>query len=440
MKKYLCLIILVLTLLTTLSAQRTMTLDQAIRFAQQNHMDVQIAQLDIDDAQLQIEENRAFGIPKVNFYANLERRLRLPVSLLPARFIDPDAGDDEFAKIAFGQNVDLSGTLDIQTMIFDFSYFVGLRASRMFREVTKEEKLSAENKVKHSVIEAYLPLVVIQENRKILIKNLENVSGLLNEMTELYKAGFVEELEVDRLKLSLANIETTKNNLDRQEQQAYDYLKFIMGFPVNENFEIVETLDELFVPANGDDLDGSFNYNSRKDYFALDMRRQLNELNEQYNKSRYYPFFSAYGVLNVNGQGNRLFDNLIWTDASFIGLKATVPIFDGFEKRSKLARAKINTEKIQIAKNQLKNAIDLEISTARNTYLSAQALVENGEKNLMLAQKIYDTSKIKYREGVGSSVELSQAEQALYSSQQNLIQAKYELLRAKAMLDKAYGK
>ena len=421
--------------------QKPISLQEAIDYAMANHPQIRLSTLDIEVAQLQIEENRAFGLPKVNLYTTVERRLALPVSLLPASFIDPTAPDDAVTELEFGQKADITAMLDIQSMVFDFSYFVGLRAARTFKQVTEEELFSKQIEIKHQVIEAYLPILVLNENELILEKNVENIDKLLYETEELYKAGFLEELEVDRLRLSRANLILQKDNLKRQRDQAYNYLKFTMGYPMGEVITTVGSIDEMFVPASSSELDENFDHFRRKDYSALDMRQKLNEINEQYNKSTFYPYFSAYGAFSMNGQGNSVFGSeLIWNDASFIGLKATVPIFDGLAKKSKFERAKVGTERIKSAKDQLKSAIDLEVANARTSYNNSLALLENSEENLALAEKIYETTRIKYQEGVGSSVELTQAEQALYQSQRNNIQAKYELLRSKALIDKAYGK
>jgi outer membrane protein TolC len=434
-------ITIVLIMVVLGSGQKPISLQEAIDYALANHPQIRLSALDIEDAQLQIEENRAFGLPKISFITSVEKRLALPVSLLPASFLDPSAPEDSVTELEFGQKADITGMLDVQSMVFDFSYFVGLRAARTFKDVTQEEFLSKQIEIKHQVIEAYLPILVLNENEIILDKNVENIDKLLYETEELYKAGFLEELEVDRLRLSRANLILQKDNLKRQREQGFNYLKFTMGYPMGEEISTAGTIDEIFVPATSGELEDKFDHFTRKDYRALDLRQKLNEINEQYNKSTFYPYFSAYGAFSINGQGDKIFGSeLIWNDASFIGLKATIPIFDGLAKKSKFERSKVGTERIKSAKSQLESAIDLEVANARTSYNNSLALLRNSEENLALAEKIYETTKIKYQEGVGSSVELTQAEQALYQSQRNNIQAKYELLRSKSLIDKAYGK
>ena len=123
-----------------------------------------------------------------------------------------------------------------------------------------------------------------------------------------------------------------------------------------------------------------------------------------------------------------------------VGLSVNVPLYSGGAKKAKLQRAKLDLEKSNNQMRSLERAIWMEVGNARVAYKNAVQRVTDQQKNLDLAQKIYNTTQIKYKEGVGSSLEITQAEQALFQSQQNVIQAKYELLLSKVDLDKALGK
>ncbi|MCB0637889.1 MAG: TolC family protein, partial [Lewinella sp.] len=83
--------------------------------------------------------------------------------------------------------------------------------------------------------------------------------------------------------------------------------------------------------------------------------------------------------------------------------------------------------------------IRLEVGNARLAYENARQRLADRDDNLALAQRIYDTTQTKYREGVGSSLEVSQAEQSLYTAQSNRLQALYDLLTAKIDLEAALG-
>ncbi len=140
------------------------------------------------------------------------------------------------------------------------------------------------------------------------------------------------------------------------------------------------------------------------------------------------------------GQSGKIFQDNLWTDLGVVGLSINVPIYSGGAKSAKLQRAKLDLERSNNQIRSLERVIWMEIGNDRIAYKNAVQRVQDQQKNLALAQRIYDTTQIKYKEGVGSSLEITQAEQALFQSQQNVIQARYELLLTKVDLGKALGK
>lgn len=125
---------------------------------------------------------------------------------------------------------------------------------------------------------------------------------------------------------------------------------------------------------------------------------------------------------------------------TIVGLQLNVPIFDGLDKAAKIKKSRIDVEKFKLQLQDLERGIELEVKNTRAAYKNAQIRLENQDKNVALAQKILNTTRIKYKEGVGSSLEMTQAEQELYRTQANRMNALYELVVAKADLDKALGK
>lgn len=113
--------------------------------------------------------------------------------------------------------------------------------------------------------------------------------------------------------------------------------------------------------------------------------------------------------------------------------------WDGGAAKARRERAVVGVQTIDAQKQILENAITLEVENARKQYLNASERVKSRQKNLDLAQRIYNTTQTKYQAGVGSSFELVTAEQQLYAEQQSLMQAQYDLLTARVAIKKALG-
>ncbi|WP_170110448.1 TolC family protein [Flavilitoribacter nigricans] len=450
--------LVMLWMVTGLSAQpNTVSLEDAISYAINNSTSTQNARLNISDAEAQIIERRSTGLPQLNGSVNFQHYLKVPVQPLPENFqtfgvvfadlmpylsestrqllLEQNSGDDS-GGVAFVLKNNLTASLNLESMIFDGSYFVGLQAARAYRKYAAVDLAVKEREVRNQVIDAYYPVLLVDENLELLEKNITNLERLHFETEELYKAGFAEQLDVDRLELSLTNLQTERDNLLRQKELAIAGLKFAMNYPQDSELEVTGDLDEMIVEAPAGSLTDAVNFQRRPEIGLIDEALQLNELNIRVNKMGYLPSLRGFATYQQSYFGNDL-KNGFWAPAAFVGLTLNVPIFDGFNKKAKIQRAQLDLEEAINQRNELVQAISFEVESARTSYMNAQERLANQQKNLELAERIYQTTQVKYREGVGSSLEVSQAEQSLYTTQSNYMQAMYDLVVARANLEKA---
>ncbi len=436
--------------LASLSAQEVvqMSLQEAIGYAYDHHKSIENANLNIEDANEQIIERRAFGLPQLTGDVNYQYYFQVPASVLPQALEEVvkagnggelPPGFTRRAEFAFKNNFNFG--LNLNSMIFDGSYFVGLRAARLYREYVGQEMVATRKDLQNRVVEAYLPSLILKESLDIIDKNISNLEKMLNETREIFKAGFVEQLDVDRLELSLANLLVEKENLKRQKEVSLNVLKFTINYPLDEPLEVTDQINDLLQEATSDEIEGPINYYSRPEYKVAELGISLNQLNVDLYRSGYLPSLKLFANYQYGYQGNELFNESgFWAPTSLAGIKLNVPIFDGLEKKAKIQRARIQLTIAENQKQELERVITLEVQNARTNYQNAKDRVNSQKKNLELAERIYSTTQIKYREGVGSSLEVTQAEQSLYLTQQNYTRALFELLVAKSSLYKALGK
>lgn len=450
-----------------LNAQKAveLSLQDAISYAVQQSTTMKNAQIALADADQQIIERRAIGIPQLSGEVSFQRYFQAPPlppgfdlsgligttfenfgvldqALPDVQLAFPEVNDNtdsgnETASIFFKNNFTMG--LNLDAMLFDYSYFSGLKAAKAFRTYSGFEYDTNARQVRMQVTNAYLPVLLLKKNGEILDKNIANLEKLNFETKELYKAGFAEQLDIDRQDLSLSNLKTERENLARQELVALNALKFAMGYEISDPLRVTDDLEQLAFEVTQDDLVADINYTQRPDYNLIEQGILLNELNVDINRSSYFPTLRAFAGYSYAYQGNTAEDGF-WAPTSSAGVTLNVPIFDGLGKKAKMQRARLDLTEAQNNKTDMERGITLEITNARTSYLSAKERLASQQRNQDLAQRIYDTTQVKYREGVGSSLELTQAEQSLYSAQSNYIQALYDIIVAKYDLDIALGK
>ena len=447
LKKSLLLLVF-LTHIVVGHTQTKLSLQEAIDYAFEHNLSIKEAQLNIADADAQILERRSTGLPQLSGQVDYNRYLQVPISTLPSAFEEViklgNGGtlpDDFSPQITFLQKNNLSAGLNLRTMIFDGSFFTALKAAKIYRNYSQEELEATKEQVRNQVTDAYLPALIIEENKILLEKNVKNVQALYYGTKETYKAGFIEQLDVDRLALTLANLETERDNLIRQEEVVLNYLKLAIGFPADKALIVTDNIEQLITPISDNQLTAKVPYLNRRTYRVAEAGLQLAALNTEYNKNLYLPSLSFIAGYNQTFQGGKLFNdpNSFWAPTFVIGLSLRVPILDGLGKKSKIERQEIAYEIAKNQRDQLAQLIDTEVVNARTQYTGALERLENQKKNLALAEKIHNTTQIKYKEGVGTSLELSQSERDLFTTQRNYTQTLYDILVARMNLIKALG-
>ncbi|MCC7465570.1 MAG: TolC family protein [Saprospiraceae bacterium] len=452
-------------------SSQAMSLDDCIRYALENHPDIKAAQLQIKDADWRVKENLSTGLPQISAgatYSGFIQRGGLPSSALGfgggavdlspvlTSFSSSQVSElntvfggifasDPDSKIFFNPVHSVSGNVSLNQLVFNNSYLIGLRAAKYYRQYVEQQLAVTRQTVRNQVTDAYLPALLISDNLTILDKNIGNLEKLMNDTKAINQAGFAEQLDVDRLELSLSTLRSERGNLARQQEIVINALKFNMGMPIGEGITLSDNTGALLAASETVDMESQVNFMSRPEYLLLLKGRELNYLQVDLYRKPWMPTVAGFMQWQPSYQGgfgasdSDGFDKWFYISSAVAGLSVSIPIYDGGGSKAKRERALISAQTVDIQKGMLENAFTLELDAARKQYLNAQERVASQEKNVALAQKIYDTTQTKYRAGVGSSFEITQAESGLYSAQQGLLQAQYDLLTSKIAIRKALG-
>ncbi len=442
---------LLISLSYGLGAQATFSLSEAIDYALEHHPSLHVADLDEQTAEWQYKEVLATGMPKVN--GNLDYTYYYKVPVTPTEdFITPlvteaitgmpYTGEPEYFEFAFLQKNQLNVGLSGDFLIFDGNFLKGLKASKLFIDLSKKQVNLTKQDIIQNVAKAYQNVLIAERNVNILENNINNISKALRETTLIYENGFAEELDVDRLKLSLENLEFEKKKLEQVIAVSYNVLKYQMAYPIHEELSVTEELETVvdLILLDGESS-GEIDFTQRPEHNILMETIELNKADLERIKQAYLPTVTGnIGYAQVL-QRNNLFDSeaVGFLGNGSVGIRTRIPIYDGGMTKAKIAQKKIEIEKIENDLSEFDRGMKLQIYNAEAQYENAKLSLENAKRSLALNEKIYDKTQIKYREGVGSSVEVTQAEASLYQAQANYINALYDLLTSKTELDIATG-
>ena len=421
-------------------AQTPYTLEAAVDYAINNNLNIKNTQLDARSAESRIGEIRAAGLPQVNANFSFNDNLIIQRAFLPAVFFG-GTGDDPPVAVQFG--VKYSGNLGatVNQLIFSGSYLVGLQAAATYRELAQKNVVQSKVNVAEAVTKAYFSAQVAVERAKVLDLNIERLDTLMRDTRATFEAGFVEKIDVDRLEVQLNNLKTERQKVQNLIELSYTLLKFQMGMPLTDQIVLTDIVDENDANNLPAPISNAVDYSKRIEYSLLNTQGELAELDIRRIRSGYLPTVSAsasYGYNSGRNNFGEIFSKK-WFNSAAIGLNVQIPIFDGFTKKYQIQQAQFTLDKLNQSRELLSQSIDLQLQQANITLTNSLQTLGTQQRNVDLAEEVVRVSKIKYQEGVGSNIEVINAESSLKESQTNYFAALYDVLIAKVDLSKARG-
>jgi outer membrane protein TolC len=415
------------------------SITQCVEYAYKNNLQVKNALLNIKSQEAINKEVTASALPTVTATVGGVNYLELPVSLLPGEIFGGTAGS--FIPVRFGTKFNANASLQLQQLLFDGQVFVALQARRATIALQQKSAEVTEEMIKTNIHKIYYQLVVSKTQITLLDANIERLQKLEHDTRELYKNGFVEKLDLDKIAVQIANLQTEKLKATNAIEIGYIGLKTLLGMPVKDTLILTDKISEEQIitdVANNQD----YAYTDRKEFQAVSLGKKLNEYNIKRYQLSYLPTIAMSGAFTKNAQRNQFnfFKGGDWFTTSFVGLNISTPIFDGFARKARITKAKID---LQQTENQLQNlrlTIDAEVTQAKMNFATAISTLSYQKKNMQLAESVYAQTKKKYEIGTGSNIEITAAQTDLVTAQTNYIGAMYSAIIARVDYLKATGK
>lgn len=444
MKNYLLLTLFLGLSGTPVAAQQvfTLSLSEAVNYALENNLATKNARLELLISKATIKETFARGLPQINGAYNLDYNPKIPVVFLPNQppFGDPSNPSDVIPA-RFGVSYSSGLGVTVSQMIFDGSFFVGLRASTTLLELTNKDLKKAEIDVVENVKKAYFGVLVNQQRIRLAGANLSRIDTLLKETTALNEAGFVEKIDVSRVQVQRNNTFTQVQRSQTALEISKQILKLQMGIPIEYEVELVETLQDLSTKEALVQLLGEEG-SDRIEIEQVATQITLVGLDLKNNVSQYMPKINFIGNARRSGAGNeldRVFNKSNWFGSSLVGVSMSVPIFDGFSKAARIQKNRVQLTQLENQRLFLKESFNSELSAAKANLRNDLNILEVQEANLQLATEVYQIARIKYKEGIGSNLEVVNADASLIEAEINYLGALYDGLISKINLEKALG-
>ncbi len=404
------------------------SLQQCIDYALSHQSSYLNAQIDEEISKRKVQEILGLSMPQISASGGLNDFIEIPTSLLPGEVFGAPAGT--YIPVKFGTQYSANGGLEVGQLIADGQYFVAIQATKALKEFTSKSTQRTKIETITTVTKAYYNALIADKRIELLNSNVDRISKLASDSKIMYDNGFIEQLDLDRINITFTNLKTEQDKISKLVNLSKYLLMYQMGMDVNSKLTLTDSLK----PMNFESvLTGSFNPQDRIEMQLLNTAESLYKLDAKRYKVAYFPSIYAFGSYSYQAQSNEF--NLFgsgqkWYPTGIVGLKISVPIFDGLQKTRKIQQVNLNLQKNSNDQLNLTNGLTLQYMNAKTQLQNATQSLQSQDDNMKLAERVYNTTKSKYEQGVGSNTDLLNAQSALKESQTNYLSALYDAMIA----------
>ncbi len=439
MKKNLSLFLLIFALAAksqTNPQSYSFSLQQAISHALTNNYQAINASRDIASAKQKKWETTASGLPQISANVSYLNNFKIQQNQFTI--------NGQTNTISFGNYNSADASLQLSQLIFDGSYIVALQASKTYLKYYENAKQKTNTEVREMVINAYGNVLLAEESVAILEKNKATLSKTLTDTQEIYKNGLIEEENVEQLQITLASVNSSLSNTKRLLDITTKMLKLTLGIDINDDLKLTDKLDDLTV-SNLDMAfsQGEFAVTNNINYQMASNFQEQRSLELKLQKSKALPTLGASVNFGSNTFGSRftMFNNdQRWFNYSNLGVGLSVPLFSSLGRSARTQQAKIAFEQAKTLLTETEQKLKLQYESSKSDYEFSVEEYATSKSNLNLAERIEKKQQIKFKEGLSSSFDFSEAQRQLYTAQQNYLQSMVNVINKKAALEKLINK
>ena len=482
---------------TGLSGQesRVLTLREAVASSLDRNGLLEDALYGLEAAEAQVREAWGSVFPTVNLNASYTRNLDIPTNYLPAIIFDPEAEPGELIGVQFGSDNQWFAQARAEQPLFNAAAFLGVGAADRYATLQQEVVRGQAQQVATETRLQYYGVLLAQEQFRLTSESLARVEQVLGETRSMHRAGLSSEYDVLRLEVELSNLQPNLLRAENAAESARRALSVLMGVEELDEVELAGSLVTVELPAlpdaepvdplaaenapPGDRVDepaadavwaadGSpvtrgatdllldrgilaealpqqevleIAAANRSDLRQLALTLELRETERKVEISQYLPQVSAFGTWTAQGQGDgspTFFGEQKFAAKAF-GIEVSWPLFSGLQRPARVSRLGAVVDQVEAqleyAREQAENEVRTLHEEAREAYSRAAAQ----RRAVAQAQRGFDIAGKEYRAGLGSQLQVTDAELALRQSEFNYAQAVFDYLNAQARLDAAIG-
>ena len=415
------------------SRELKLSLNEAQDYAMTNNKMVRAAKSDIVASKSAVWEAISGALPQINASGSFIDNVTLATTVIDGKYF---GAPGTIIKAKFGQPFSSGLTVQASMLLFNAPLYIGIETTKLAQKLSEQNLEKSEEDTKEAVSTAYYLILVSEKSLEILKGNIANLNETLKSTRAMYSAGMAEATDVDQMVSNVSMVENNLSSLERTIELNYNILRFQLGVPLTTKITLTETLESLTDKINIEALLAQeFDYRQNINYKLIEGQEQMSRLNLKSQKAQILPTLSGIYSNSETGQGEKI-NSMYWSYSSLLGLQLSIPIFASGQRYAKISRAQFNLDKARITKDIVTDQLMMQEKQLRYNLVNANSQYRSQKDNVEVSKRVYASMENKYKQGMASSLDLTQANSMYLTAENNYISALLNLLQTKLALDK----
>jgi outer membrane protein len=427
--KYLVIIVVLLFQASLSYSQESLRLSlmDARAYALEYNKTMKNSNFAIDKAQYALREEISAGLPQINASADYSNALGAKISIrfqegMPAAEIDIKPQSNLY--------------LNVNQLLFSGNYIVGVQLAKLSKEFSNLGLEKTELDVITAVSDAYYAVLITEEMLSILEKNVENLQDLYRKSEPMVHVGVIEQTDLDQLSVQLTSLLNVRSASERQAELAKNLLRLQLGASIDTELILLDTLEQLIEDSALENvLFNEFNPEGNIDFRMIQQQETLTRKMVDMNKANALPTLVAF----YRYTHKLLKPDFDMSPPNMIGLQLNIPIFSSGQRYSQTQQAKVDLKTVENNKALVEDQLRITERQMRFNFQNALETFENQQKNIEVSRRVYLNLKLKYGQGMLSSLDLINADNNYLKAESDYINSMMQVLSTRLQLEKIYG-
>ncbi len=410
--------------------QEQLSLRDCVRRATEKNINVSQAMLEQSKSEYKKAETRSALLPQVEISGAFQDNLQLPVTMFPGNFM---GAPGTYIEARMGMPYNASAGIAVNQVLYNQTALTALRLSKKGEYAATLGVEKAREEIAKEVSKLYFLTQTTAEQKLLVKDNIDRTQRMADIVKRLVDNGVGKQVDYDRMLVNLQNLQTQQSNTEALYEQQLNMVKYMLEVPLDRELVLTDSASMPLLLVNPTAMD---DFSGHIDIQLLNAQKDIAGLNQKVVNHGYIPSLALFGQYGYQGMRPELGDYFNdsplnkWFASSYVGLKLTIPVFDGLQKQSKSRQAKVDYQRASLNLNNTKERFEVSYKNAMNSYFNSKNNVERQKQNIDLAQKVYQETSLRYKEGMAGMSDLLQDEMGLSNAQLGYLNALYKFKEA----------